>query len=61
MPSRTVFLRRNVLEKLVEIAEKEGYVENGVIKWHKLLNDLLEYAIASYEMNKDILRKKRVM
>ncbi len=61
MPSRTVYLRRSVLNKLIKMAKELGYVENGVVKWHSLLNDLLETAIAMYEAGRLSINKKRVM
>lgn len=59
MPSRTVYIRRRVLDKLIEIARREGYVENGVVKWHHVLNELLERAVAMYELGQIKLNKKR--
>ena len=61
MPSRTVYLRRNVLDKLMRMARELGYVENGVVKWHSLLNDLLETVIAMYEAGRLSISKKRAM
>jgi len=61
MPSRTVYIRRSVLNKLIKMAKELGYVENGVVKWHSLLNDLLEAVIAMYEAGRLNISKKRVM
>jgi len=61
MPSRTVYIRRKVLDRLIEMSKELGYVENGEIKWHTLLNDLLELAIAMYDLGKIKIRHKKLM
>lgn len=50
MPTKPVFIRKKVLEKLVEIAVREGFVRDGRVMWHHVLNELLERAIALYEL-----------
>ena len=61
MPSRTVYIRRHVLDRLIEMARELGYVENGEVKWHSLLNDLLEMAIAMYDLGQIKVRHKKIM
>ena len=58
MPTQTIYLRKRVFEKLIDIARREGYIKDGSIKWHSLVNDLLEQAIALYEIGQIKVRKK---
>lgn len=58
MPTKPVFIRAHILEKLVKIAEREGLVtRDGKARWHYVLNELLESAIALYESGMIKIRK----
>jgi len=58
VPTKPVFIRQRILDKIMEITEKEGYVENGKPRWHYVLNELLERAIALYELGQIRLRRE---
>jgi len=50
MPTKPVFIRQHILDRLMEIAEKERiYDRSGKPRWHYVMNELLERAIALYE------------
>ena len=59
MPTKPVFIRQKVLEQILEITKKEGYVEDGKLKWHYVLNELLERAIALYKLGQLRLKPRK--
>lgn len=58
LPTKPIFIRERLYRKLLEIAEKEGLRNiDGGLRWHYVLNELLEQAVALYELGQ--LRVRR--
>ena len=59
MAGRSIYIRKNVMQRLLKLAREAGYVKrDGRIAWQSFMNDLLEKAIALYEMGYIDIRKK---
>jgi len=51
VPTKPIFIRERLYRKLLEIAEREGLRNiDGRPRWHYVLNELLERALALYEL-----------